>query len=152
MLSLSSPIGKITRKDLTYFLDLPDTWACFVTQLSGSFHWCLKKWRMIFLLFQEKFDLDLHDPWIQGSLLTNPKVSILQATQCSDTIWSIPALRKMARYLCIVQIPGLIICTHSLRWNLTTKYHFITRMIHNYKVFDYNLHSSRLGQRITAEN
>ena len=28
---------------------------------------------------------------------------------------SVPALRKMARYLCIVQIPGSIICTHSLR-------------------------------------
>ena len=28
---------------------------------------------------------------------------------------SVPALRKMARYLCIVQIPGSIVCTHSLR-------------------------------------
>ena len=28
---------------------------------------------------------------------------------------SVPALRKMARYLCIVQIPGSIVCKHSLR-------------------------------------
>ena len=26
---------------------------------------------MLFLLFQENFDLDLDDPWIQGSLLMN---------------------------------------------------------------------------------
>ena len=26
---------------------------------------------MLFLLFQEKFNLDLDDPWIQGSLLMN---------------------------------------------------------------------------------
>ena len=34
---------------------------------------------------------------------------------------SVPALRKMARYPCIVQIPGSIVCTHSLRCNITTK-------------------------------
>ena len=26
---------------------------------------------MLFLFFQEKFDLDLDDPWIQGSVLMN---------------------------------------------------------------------------------
>ena len=45
-----------------------------------------------------------------------------------------------------------IVCTHSPRCNITTKVKFITRMIQNYKVFYYNLHSSRLAQRITAEN
>ena len=64
---------------------------------------------------------------------SSPKVSILQATQCSDTICSGPAL-KMARSLCIVQIPG----SNRLHTQFHDEYHnkgqIITRMIQINKV------------------
>ena len=86
------------------------------------------------------------------AFLSNPKISILQATQCSYTICSVPALRKMARYLCIEEIPG----SNRLHTQSKMQYHnkvsFYYMWIQYYKVFDYNLHSSRLAQRITAEN
>ena len=70
----------------------------------------------------------------QNLILSKSGVSILQATQSSDTICSGPAL-KLARSLCIVQIPG------SNR--LHTQFH---DAISQQRSFYYKLHSSRLAQ------
>ena len=65
--------------------------------------------------------------------LSEHRVSNLQATQCSDTICSGPAL-KMARSLCIVQISG----SNRLHTQFHDEYHnkgqIITRMIQINKV------------------
>ena len=70
----------------------------------------------------------------QNLILSKPGVSFLHATQCSDTICSGPAL-KIARSLCIVQIPG----SNRLHTQSTMEYHnkghFITRMIQSTKYF-----------------
>ena len=53
-------------------------------------------------------------------ILSSPKVSILQAIQCSDTICSGPA-PKIGKIRVLCKSLDRIVCTHSPRCNITTK-------------------------------
>ena len=53
------------------------------------------------------------------AFLSNPKVSILQATQCSDTICSVPALKKNGKVPVYSANPWI----DRLHTQFTMKYH-----------------------------
>ena len=114
--------------NLTYMLNLA----------GGAVRLSLRKARFFLSLLNKNFVL-----W---AFLSNPKVSILQATQGSDTICNGPAL-KIGKILVYSANPWIESFAHTQFHDaISQQRSFYYTNDPKYKVFYYNLHSSRLAQ------